>query len=159
MENFISKIRGKSISRLPGYLKKISKTISSRNLYVNSIQAGGGLSILLGTLISALGFHGLATGKGVTFAVTGGAISIDPILAGMLITLAGILLTFEGVALLKINIETSRLVVSLIVLGYCALNVPAILLGLGYSLFAGIFAIVFGYLWLVMVLAWLQRGE
>jgi hypothetical protein len=160
IENFILKARGKSISQLPKYFKKkILKTTSPRNLYFNSIQASAGLSILLGTLINALGFYGLASGKGITFAVTGGIISIDPVLAGILISLAGLLLTIEGVALVKISIEASRLIIFSIVLGYCSLNVPAILLGLGQSLLAGIFAIVFGYLWLVTVLAWLQRGE
>ncbi|MEM3725900.1 MAG: hypothetical protein QXZ02_06225 [Candidatus Bathyarchaeia archaeon] len=158
-ENFISKIRSKSILQLPSYFKKLSKNISSKNLYLSSIQAGGILSILLGILFSALGFFGLATGKGITFAVASGTISIDPILASITSSIAGIILTFEGIALLKVNFEISRLIIFSIVSGYCTLNVPAILLGLNYGLFAGIFAIVFGYLWLVAILAWLQRGE
>jgi hypothetical protein len=159
IESFFSKLRSKSISQLLRYFKKISKTASSRNWYLNAMQAGAGLSILLGTLISALGFYGLALGKGITFAVTGETISIDPVLAGMLISLAGILLTFEGIALVKINLETSRLIIFSIVLGYCTLNIPAILLGFGHGLLAGISALIFGYLWLVTVFAWLQRGE
>jgi len=158
-ENFISKIRGKSISQLPNYFKKLSKTVSSKNLYLNSIQAGGGLSIFLGTLFSALGFFGLATGKGITFTVASGTINVDPILASIISSITGIILTFEGIALLKTSLEISRLIVLSMISGYCALNVPAILLGLGYNLFAGIFAIVFGYIWLVTVVAWLQRGE
>lgn len=159
VETFLSKMRNKSISQLHGYFKKIFRTASSRNWYLNAMQAGAGLSILLGTLISALGFYGLAFGKGITFAVTGGTISIDPVFAGILTSLVGVLLTFEGIALVKISMETSRLIIFSIVLGYCTLNIPAILLGFGHSLLAGVFALIFGYLWLVTVLAWLQRGE
>ncbi|MDI6846733.1 MAG: hypothetical protein QMD23_01155 [Candidatus Bathyarchaeia archaeon] len=156
IENFLSKLHGKSISQLPRYFKKVTP---SRSSYLNAMQALVSLSIVLGTLISALGFYGLASGKGITFAVTDGTINIDPALAGMLISLAGILLTFEGVALVKVSLETSQLIIFSIVLGYCTLNIPAILLGVGHSLLAGILAIIFGYFWLITVFAWLQRGE
>ncbi|MEM3730938.1 MAG: hypothetical protein QXG27_01740 [Candidatus Bathyarchaeia archaeon] len=154
--DLLSKLHDKSTAQL---VKKISKVTSSRSFYLNIMQAGGGISIILGTLISALGFYGLASGKGINFVVADGIMGMDPLLAGALISLVGVLLTFEGAALVKINVESFRLVFYAVVLGYCTLNVPAILLGFGYSLIAGIFAIVFGYLWLAAVLAWLQRGE
>lgn len=156
IENFLSKLRGLSILQLPKYFRKITL---SRRSYLNAMQVGASLSIVLGTLVSALGFYGLASGKGITFAVSDGTMSIDPFLSGVLVALAGILLTFEGIALVKVNLETSQLIIFSIVLGYCTLNIPAILLGFGHSLLAGIFAIIFGYLWLVTILAWLQRGE
>lgn len=140
-------------------IKRIKKISPSRSTYLNLIQAGIGLSILLGTAVSALGFYGLATGKGIVFTVGAGTISFDPVLSGLLTTIAGVLLTFEGIALMRISLQVSRLIVFSIILGYCALNVPAILLGLNYSLAAGIAAIIFGYLWLITILAWLQRGE
>lgn len=140
-------------------IRRIKKISPSRSTYLNLIQAGIGLSILLGTAVSALGFYGLATGKGIVFTVGAGTISFDPVLSGLLTTIAGVLLTFEGIALMRISLQVSRLIVFSIILGYCALNVPAILLGLNYSLAAGIAAIIFGYLWLITILAWLQRGE
>jgi len=77
----------------------------------------------------------------------------------MLTTIAGVMLTFEGILLIRFSLQISRLIIFSIILGYFTLNVPAILLGLSYSLAAGIAAIIFGYLWLITVLAWLQRGE
>ncbi|MEM3054912.1 MAG: hypothetical protein QXM52_04325 [Candidatus Bathyarchaeia archaeon] len=140
-------------------IKRVKKFSLSRSTYINLIQAGIGLSIVLGTAISALGFYGLATGKGIVFSAGAGTISFDPIVSGLLTTIAGVMLTFEGIALMKANIEVSRLIIFSIILGYCTLNIPAILLGLDHSLAAGIAAIIFGYLWLITILAWLQRGE
>ncbi len=140
-------------------IKRIKKFSLSRSTYINLIQAGIGVSILLGTVISALGFYGLATGKGIVFSAGAGTISFDPIISGLLTTIAGVMLTFEGIALMKANLQVSRLIVFSITLGYCTLNIPAILIGLDYSLAAGIASIIFGYLWLVTILAWLQRGE
>ncbi|MEM2518548.1 MAG: hypothetical protein QXO49_06320, partial [Candidatus Bathyarchaeia archaeon] len=91
--------------------------------------------------------------------VGAGTISFDPVLSGLLTTIVGVLLTFEGIILMRVSLQVSRLIVFSIILGYCALNVPAILLGLNYSLAAGVAAIIFGYLWLITILAWLQRGE
>ncbi len=140
-------------------IKRIKKISLSRSTYLNLIQAGIGLSILLGTALSALGFFGLATGRGIVFTVGAGTISFDPVLSGLLTIIVGALLTFEGIALMRISLQVSRLTVFSIILGYCALNIPAILLGLNHSLAAGIAAIIFGYLWLITILAWLQRGE
>jgi hypothetical protein len=123
------------------------------------IQGGIGLSILLGTALSALGFYGLATGRGIVFTVGAGTISFDPFLSGLLTIVTGVLLTFEGIALMRISLQVSRLIIFSIILGYCTINIPAILLGLNYSLAAGIAAMIFGYLWLITILAWLQRGE
>ncbi|MEM1551499.1 MAG: hypothetical protein QXH03_02370 [Candidatus Bathyarchaeia archaeon] len=150
LEGLISKI---------AKIKSIKKISLSRSTYLNLIQAGIGLSILFGTAVSALGFYGLATGKGIVFTVGAGTISFDPVLSGLLTTIVGVLLTFEGIILMRVSLQVSRLIVFSIILGYCALNVPAILLGLNYSLAAGVAAIIFGYLWLITILAWLQRGE
>jgi len=138
------------------WIKKISL---SKSTYLNLIQAGIGLSILLGTALSALGFYGLATGRGIVFTVGAGTISFDPVLSGLLTIIVGVLLTFEGLALIRISLQVSRLIIFSIILGYCALNIPAILLGLNYSLAASIAAMIFGYLWLITILSWLQRGE
>jgi len=140
-------------------IKKIKKISLPRGTYLNLIQGGIGLSILLGTALSALGFYGLATGRGIVFTVGAGTISFDPFLSCLLTIVAGVLLTFEGIALMRISLQVSRLIIFSIILGYCALNIPAILLGLNYSLAAGIAAMIFGYLWLITILAWLQRGE
>jgi len=140
-------------------IKRIKKISLSRSTYLNLIQGGIGLSILLGTALSALGFYGLATGRGIVFTVGAGTISFDPFLSGLLTIVTGVLLTFEGIALMRISLQVSRLIIFSIILGYCALNIPAILLGLNYSLAAGIAAMIFGYLWLITILAWLQRGE
>jgi hypothetical protein len=140
-------------------LKKIKKTSFSRSTYSNLIQAGVGISILLGTVFSALGLYGLATGKGIVFTVGAGTISFDPFLSALLTTIVGIMLTFEGTALMRVSLQSSRLIIFSIILGYFTINIPAILLGLNYSLAAGVSAIIFGYLWLITILAWLQRGE
>lgn len=140
-------------------IKSIKKISPSRSTYINLIQAGAGISILLGAVLSALGLYGLATGKGIVFSVGPGTISFDPFLSGLLTTIAGIMLTFEGIALMRVSLQISRLIISSIILGYCTLIIPAILLGLSYGLAAGISAMIFGYLWLVTILAWLQRGE
>ena len=140
-------------------LKRFKKISLSRSTYINLIQAGAGISILLGSVSSALGLYGLATGKGIVFTVGPGTISFDPLLSSMLTTVAGVMLTFEGILLIRFSLQISRLIIFSIILGYFTLNVPAILLGLSYSLAAGIAAIIFGYLWLITVLAWLQRGE
>ena len=140
-------------------IKRIKKFSLSRSTYINFIQAGIGLSILLGTVISALGFYGLATGKGIVFSVGTGTISFDPIVSGLLTTITGVVLMFEGMALMKASLQVSRLIIFSMILGYCTINIPAILLGLDYSLAAGVAAIIFGYLWLITILAWLQRGE
>lgn len=139
--------------------KKIKKISLPRSTYLNLIQGGVSLSILLGTVSSALGLYGLATGKGIAFTVEHGKISFDPVLSGLLTTVVGVMLTFEGIALMRASLQVSRLIVFSIILGYCVLNIPAILLGLNYSLAAGVAAIIFGYLWLVTIVAWLQRGE
>jgi hypothetical protein len=153
LEGLTSKIS--KISKI-NWIKKISL---SKSTYLNLIQAGIGLSILLGTALSALGFYGLATGRGIVFTVGAGTISFDPVLSGLLTIIVGVLLTFEGLALIRISLQVSRLIIFSIILGYCALNIPAILLGLNYSLAAGIAAMIFGYLWLITILSWLQRGE
>jgi len=140
-------------------IKKIKKISLPRGTYLNLIQGGIGLSILLGTALSALGFYGLATGRGIVFTVGAGTISFDPFLSGLLTIVAGVLLTFEGIALMRISLQVSRLIIFSIILGYCTLNIPAILLGLNYSLAAGIAAMIFGYLLLITILSWLQRGE
>jgi hypothetical protein len=140
-------------------IKRIKKISLSRSTYLNLIQGGIGLSILLGTALSALGFYGLATGRGIVFTVGAGTISFDPFLSGLLTIVTGVLLTFEGIALMRISLQVSRLIIFSIILGYCTINIPAILLGLNYSLAAGIAAMIFGYLWLITILAWLQRGE
>lgn len=139
--------------------KRIKKISISRNTYLNFIQAGVGLSIFLGVVSSALGWYGLATGKGIVFTVGAGTISFDPVLSGLLTVVVGVMLTFEGIALIRTILQVSRLIIFSIVLGYCSLNIPAILLGLNYSLAAGVSAIIFGYLWLITILAWLRRGE
>jgi hypothetical protein len=139
--------------------KRIKKVSLSKTTYLNLIQAGVGISILLGTVFSALGLYGLATGKGIAFTVGAGTVSLDPLLSALLTTITGIMLTFEGVALLRVSLQASRLIIFSITLGYLTINIPAILLGLNYSLAAGVSAIIFGYLWLITVIAWLQRGE
>jgi hypothetical protein len=139
--------------------KRIKKVSLSKTTYLNLIQAGVGISILLGTVFSALGLYGLATGKGIAFTVGAGTVSLDPLLSALLTTITGIMLTFEGTALLRVSLQASRLIVFSITLGYLTINIPAILLGLNYSLAAGVSAIIFGYLWLITVIAWLQRGE
>lgn len=150
LENLISKT---------AKIRKIKKFSLSRSTYLNLVQAGIGLSILLGTAISALGFYGLSTGKGVAFSVGAGTISFDPITSGLLTTMAGVMLTFEGIALMRASLQVSRLIIFSIILGYFTLNIPAILIGLNHNLAAGVSAIIFGYLWLITILAWLQRGE
>jgi hypothetical protein len=140
-------------------LAKLKKISFSRSTYSNLIQAGVGISIVLGTVFSALGLYGLATGKGIVFAVGAGTMSFDPFLSALLTTIAGIMLTFEGTALMRVSLQASRLIIFSIILGYFTINIPAILLGLNYSLASGVSAIIFGYLWLITILAWLQRGE
>jgi len=104
-----------------------------------------------------LGFYALAAQEGITFSV--GRLIFDPILVGFLFIIAGILLTFEGIIVASVILKISRLSIISIIFGFCSLNVPAIFLGFGYILVAGIFAVIFGFLWLITVLAWLQRGE
>lgn len=159
LENIISKLKGKRALKQFKIIKKISQTILSAKVYSNTIQFFGGLSLFLGIILSALGFYGLATEKGILFEVGRGTISFDPTLAGVLSVLIGILLTVEGIMVLRVNFKISRLAIISLILGFCSLNVPAIFLGIGYSLVAGVFAIIFGYLWLITVLVWLQRGE
>lgn len=161
----------KSLTSRVARVKRIRKISISRSVYLNLIQAGIGVSIFLGVVSSALGWYGLATGKGIIFTVEPGPISIDPstvktgpisidpVLSSLLTVVIGSMLTFEGIFLTRAILRVPRLTIFSIVLGYCSLNIPAILLGLNYSLAAGISAIIFGYLWLVTVLAWLQRGE
>jgi hypothetical protein len=157
--NLISKIRGKSVLQLPAYFKKLLTTVSSTKLYSTFIQTVIFLSIVLGALISAVGFCGLVAKGVITSSINLNPVNIDPFSTSLIISLAGILLTFEGVALLRAFIETSQLIVLSIFLGYFALVISGILLGLGYRLFAGIAGAVLGYLWLITVLAWLQRGD
>jgi len=150
-------IRGRIGSTLSKNLKRISQIIFSAKVYIGAIQCFGGLSILLGNVISMLGFYALAAQEGITFSV--GRLSLDPILVRFLFITAGILLTLEGIIVSKIVLKITRLSVISIIFGFCSLNVPAIFLGLGYTLVAGVFAVIFGFLWLITVLAWLQRGE
>jgi len=140
------------------YFKRISQTIFSTKVYLNTVQFFGGLSVLLGSIMSTLGFYGLAT-EGVTFTIGHETIGFDPFLAGFLLVIVGELLTFEGIIILKALLKISRLSIISIIFGFCSLNIPAIFLGFGYSLVAGVFAVIFGFLWLITVLAWLQRGE
>lgn len=142
-----------------GVLSKYFKTISSAKVYLGIMQFFSVLSILLGSIISMLSFYGLAIGNGITLSAGPGTISLDPLLAGFLLEIAGILLAFEGIMVLKTVLKVSQLSIISILFGYCSLNIPAIFLGFGYSLIAGAFAVVFGFLWLITVLAWLQRGE
>jgi len=148
------------IKKIPFILRKATKTIQFKTLYLNLLQASATISIILGTVVSALGLYSLASGPGVTFTIaTKKPLTINPILAGLLTTLLGIILTFEGTDLVKVHFETSKIIFLCIISGYLTLNIPALLIGFGYSLFAGISAVVFGYLWIVTVILWLQRGE
>jgi mannose/fructose/N-acetylgalactosamine-specific phosphotransferase system component IID len=141
-------------------MRKVPKAIKFETIYLNLLRGLTIISVILGTVVSALGFYGLATGSGVTFVIgTEKPLTVNPTLAGLLTTLLGIILTFEGIYLVKAHFETSKIIFICILFGYLTLNIPALLLGLGYSLFAGIFAVVFGYLWVVTVILWLQRGE
>ncbi|MEM2806747.1 MAG: hypothetical protein QXK86_07880 [Candidatus Bathyarchaeia archaeon] len=140
-------------------IRKIKRISISRSTYLNLAQAGIGLSIFLGVISSAVGWYGIATGKGIIFNAGAGTISFDPILTGLLTVVIGGMLTFEGIVLMRIILQVPRLIILSVVFGYCTLNIPAILLGLNHGLAAGVFAIIFGYLWLITVLAWLQRGE
>lgn len=148
----VSVIRNKFILRLLG-----SREVS-RKLYEEFIQFVGTATILFGIAISAMGLYGLASGVGVTFAV-GGAISFSTFLGGIIASFVGLLLLFEGLALIYVNFKPPRLIILSVVLGFLSLNVPAILIGVGYSLAGGVVAIVFGYCWLVTLFAWLLRGE
>lgn len=140
-------------------IKRVSQTVSSTKVYFATIQFFAGTSILLGTILSAISFHGLAKGKGLPLTFGSETISLDPLLAGFLFEVAGILLTFEGIMIIKTIFKISQLNVTSIFLGFCCLNIPAIFIGFGYTLAAGVSAVVFGFLWLITVLAWLQRGE
>lgn len=153
------KIRETARYTISKYFKMISQIILSEKVHLATIQFFAGLSVLLGSIISMLSFYGLATGKGLTFTVGYGTINLNPFLAGFLLEIAGILLTFEGIMVLKTMFRISELAIVSIFFGFCSINVPAIFLGFGYSLVAGVFALIFGFLWLITVLAWLQRGE
>jgi hypothetical protein len=146
-------IRDKFVLRLLGAMQV------SRKLYEELIQSVGTLTIFFGMVISAMGLYGFVSGGGITFAVSGGVISLPTFLASVLTSLAGILLLVEGIALIYVSFKPPRLIILSVVFGFFALNIPAILIGMGYSLAAGIAAIVFGYCWLVTVFVWLLRGE
>jgi|Deesub1362B_J571_1020462.scaffolds.fasta_scaffold00352_10 hypothetical protein len=148
------------IKTVPSILKEISKNIDTKNLYLNLLQGVSITSIIFGALISALGLYSLASGHGISFIIENKKpLAIDPILAGLLTSLSGIILAFEGTGLMKAYFETSTIITISIIFGYLTLNIPATLLGLGYSLFGSITAVVFGYLWCITVILWLQRGE
>lgn len=148
------------IKNIHPILKEIPKVIDFKTLYLNLLQGLSIISIIFGVSMSALGFYSLASGQGISFTIeTKKPLHIDPIWASLLTSLSGMILTFEGTNLVKTHFETSRIIFYSIGFGYLALNIPAILLGFGYNLFAGLTAVIFGYLWLVTVILWLQRGE
>jgi hypothetical protein len=148
----VSAIRNKLIVKFLGSVE------ASRQLYEKLIQFVGTATILLGIVISAIGLYGLSSGIGVTLAV-GRMISLAASLGGIITSFVGLLLLLEGIALVYVSLKLPRLVILSVILGFLSLNIPAILIGVGYSLAAGIAGIVFGYCWLVTIFVWLLRGE
>ncbi len=148
----VSALRNKFIIKLLGSVE------ASRRLYEILVQFVGTVTILLGVVISAIGLYGLASGTGITFAVSG-VISFSASLGSVITSFVGLLLLLEGIAIVYTSLKLPRLIIFSVILGFLSLNIPAVLIGAGYSLAAGIAAIVFGYCWLVTIFVWLLRGE
>ncbi len=85
-------------------------------------------------------------------------VEVDQVL-GLVFSMVGIASLIGGIALCYVGFRLQRISVACIVLGSCGLAAPSMILGMGYSLTAGIAAIVIGYPWLATLLLWLMGGE
>lgn len=122
-----------------GFLKKLMKF-------------GGIVAVLLGIVFTLAGAYGLAGGTGTAFTINERVVTAqEQSIVGVIVLLGGIALTYFG-------LKFSRQAILSIVLGLCSLIIPAILLGIGINLVAGV-VFVFSYSFVAMVFLWFARAR
>jgi len=117
------------------------------------IQSGALLGILFGVFLSTVGVYEAVGGTG-TIVMPLFEFEVDQV-AGLVFTIVGVAALAGGIALCYIGFKLQRLNFVCIILGSCGLIIPSMIFGIGYTLAAGIVAIVLGYAWLATFFLWL----
>lgn len=115
------------------------------------MKLGGSVAILFGIVFTSAGAYGLAGGTGIRFTINERVVSAQE--GGMIFSIVGITVLFGGIAITYFALRFPQLTILSIVLGLCSLVIPAIFLGTGINLVAGI-VLVFSYSFVATVFLW-----